>query len=232
MRIFKGYILEALLVSIAIMVLGACLKSGIDNFTDKDRQVTVKGLSEMKVKADKATWNICVSESSNEIKPLYATLNSSADKVVAFLEKNGIKKKDITVAPPTVTDNYETYYGGDNRPTFRYSMSTNVCVSTTDVDVIKAAVARKGDMISAEIMFNDWVNYDYTAFKTIKSKMMDEAIANAQKTAEQFATTSGSKLNKITTADQGQFIIDDSGDNEPTMKQLRVVTTITYSLKD
>ena len=66
----------------------------------------------------------------------------------------------------------------------------------------------------------------------MKPQMMQEAIKNAEATAQEFATNSNSKLNKITKADQGQFSIDDRDANTPYIKKVRVVTTITYSLKD
>ena len=66
----------------------------------------------------------------------------------------------------------------------------------------------------------------------MKPKMMEEAIANAEKTATQFATNSHSQINKIVSADQGQFSIEDRDSNTPWIKKVRVVTTITYSLKD
>jgi hypothetical protein len=60
--------------------------------------------------------------------------------------------------------------------------------------------------------------------------MMEEAIKNAQKTAEQFTKASNSKLGNIQTAGQGQFEINDRDQNTPYIKKLRVVTTITYAL--
>ena len=62
--------------------------------------------------------------------------------------------------------------------------------------------------------------------------MMHEDIENAEKTAQQFAENSHSKLNKIVSADQGQFSIDDRDSNTPYIKKVRVVTTVTYSLKN
>ena len=50
--------------------------------------------------------------------------------------------------------------------------------------------------------------------------------------ARLFAKNSESKLNKIVSADQGQFSIDNRDSNTPYVKKVRVVTTITYSLKD
>ena len=49
---------EAFLIAVAIVVMGICLKAGIDNFTNKDRRVTAKGLAEREVAADKVTWPI------------------------------------------------------------------------------------------------------------------------------------------------------------------------------
>ena len=70
------------------------------------------------------------------------------------------------------------------------------------------------------------------SFRDIKPKMMDEAIENAKKTADQFAQKCGSRLNKIESADQGVFSINDRDEHTPYIKSLRVVSTITYSLKD
>ena len=61
---------------------------------------------------------------------------------------------------------------------------------------------------------------------------MDEAIRNARITAEQFAATSESRLGKIVKADQGQFSIENRDSNTPYIKKLRVVTTVSYSLKN
>ena len=59
----------------------------------------------------------------------------------------------------------------------------------------------------------------------MKPGMMTEAIDNAQQTAEQFAKNSKSKINKIVSADQGQFSIENRDDNTPWIKRVRVVTT-------
>ena len=63
-------------------------------------------------------------------------------------------------------------------------------------------------------------------------KVLASAIANAEKTAAQFAKNSKSQLNKIVSADQGQFSIEDRDQSTPYIKKVRVVTTIVYSLKD
>ena len=62
--------------------------------------------------------------------------------------------------------------------------------------------------------------------------MIAEATKNARATAQRFADDSESKLGKIRTADQGQFSIDSRDSNTPWLKNVRVVTTVIYNLKD
>ena len=51
-------IIVAAIVAFGLLLLGLCLKGGIDNFTNKDRRVTVKGLAEKEVDADKVVWTL------------------------------------------------------------------------------------------------------------------------------------------------------------------------------
>ena len=40
-----GKVIQASILAVGLLLLGLCIKSGIDNFTNKDRRVTVKGLA-------------------------------------------------------------------------------------------------------------------------------------------------------------------------------------------
>ena len=53
-----GKFIPSLLIALSIVILGLCLKSGIDNFTFRDREVTVRGLAERQVMANEVTWPI------------------------------------------------------------------------------------------------------------------------------------------------------------------------------
>ena len=61
-----GRVKESIILAIGVMVMGWCVKAGIDNFTNKDRKVTVKGLAEREVPADKVTWSISTKETGND----------------------------------------------------------------------------------------------------------------------------------------------------------------------
>lgn len=235
-RIHEAAIIAAGIV-IGMLCLGITLKSGIDHFTEKDRKVTVKGLAEQEVAADKVTWPIQTKEIGNDLPSLYSKINKTTATIKQFLTKNGIKNEEISVNAPTVIDlNAERY--GDNNRGYRYNITSTITVSSREVDKVRQLIARQGELLQEGIAIVDGgydapaIRYEYVSFKEMKPKMMTEAIENAEQTAKQFAENSHSKINKIITADQGQFSIDNRDENTPYIKKVRVVTTVTYSLKN
>lgn len=232
----KEKIISAAIIAAGIVVLGLCMKSGMDNFTEKDRKVTVKGLAEQEVKADKVTWPIVSKELGDNLPELYNRIAAKQATIKRFLLQNGIKDKEISVNAPKVIDlNAEQYSSGNH--TYRYNVTLVITVTSGNVDLVRSIIARQGELLKqgVAVVSNDYdnqISYELVSFKQMKPKMMSEAIANAEKTAQQFAENSHSRLNKIVSADQGQFSIDDRDQNTPYIKKVRVVTTVTYSLKD
>ena len=234
----KDKIISAAIIAIGIVVLGLSIKAGMDNFTEKDRKVTVKGLAEKEVKADKVTWPIVSKELGNDLPDLYDRIAEKQNTIKHFLVANGIKPQEISVSAPKVIDMQANQYS-DNSKGYRYNVTLVVTVTSKQVDLVRQIMARQGELLKqgVAIVAGDYdgsgtVSYELSSFKSMKPKMMTEAIENAEATAGQFAKNSHSKLNKIVSADQGQFSIDDRDANTPYVKRVRVVTTVTYSLKD
>lgn len=224
---------ESAIISLGIIILGVCVKWGMDDFADKDRKVTVKGLSEREVEADKVTWPIQTKELGDDLPLLYSRINATTDKVRGFLRQNGIKDDEISVNAPVVRDlNAEVY--GSNQRNYRYNITSTITVTSRNVKLVRGIIARQGELLKQGVAVVDggYVEYEYVSFQSMKPTMMQEAIKNAEKTAEQFADNSGSRIDKILNADQGQFSIMDRDSNTPYIKKVRVVTTVTYSLKD
>ena len=229
-------IIAATLISLSIFSLGCFIKAGIDNFTNKDRKVNVKGLAEQEVEADLVTWPIVSKELGNDLPDLYNKIGSTQGKIKAFLIRQGIQESEVSVNAPQVIDLNAREYGEKNQP-YRYIVTSVITVTSKNVKQVRAIIARQGDLLKEGVAIVDGgyenpIKYEFVSFKEMKPKMMQEAIENAEKTAQQFAENSHSKLNKIVSADQGQFSIDDRDSNTPWIKKVRVVTTVTYSLKD
>lgn len=227
---------EAGILAVGLIVLGLCIKWGIDDFAEKDRCVTVKGLAEKEVEADKVTWPIQTKELGNDLTSLYSSINVTTGKIKTFLINNGIKDSEITVNAPTVIDMNANQYNQQIN-TYRYNITSTITVTSRNVKLVRSIIARQGELLKQGVAVVDGgyesrVEYEYVSFQQMKPEMMQEAIKNAQSTAEKFAENSNSSLNKIMTADQGQFSISDRDANTPYIKKVRVVTTVTYSLKD
>jgi len=232
----ENRVIAAALIAVGIMCMGWFIKAGIDNFANKDRKVNVKGLAEQEVEADKVTWPIVSKELGNDLPELYNKIGVTQGKIKAFLLRNGIKEAELTVNAPQVADLQAREYNDGNKP-YRYIVTSVITVTSQQVKQVREIIAKQGDLLKEGVAIVDGgydnpVKYEYVSFKEMKPKMMQEAIENAEKTAQQFAENSHSNLNKIVSADQGQFSIDNRDENTPWIKKVRVVTTVTYSLKD
>ena len=232
----QSRIIEACIVAAAVVIFGLLFKAGLDNFTNRDRKVTVKGLSEIEVPADQVTWSITTVETGNDLQQVYANSSAKIGKISKFLTDNGIASSDISVGTPIVTDNEADRWSADRIP-YRFKIKTVLSVNSSEVDKVRGLISRQGELLQQGIAiinneYSEPVSYSYVSFQEMKPRMMEEAIANARATAKQFAQNSGSRLGKILSADQGQFSINSKDENNPQIKKLRVVTTITYQLKN
>ena len=222
---------EAIILAIGMIVMGWSIKCGIDNFANKDRKVTVKGLAEREVPADKVTWSISTNETGNDLPMLYQRISQQAEKIKKFLVQNGLEESEITIGAPSV-DDLEANTWSENRKSYRYKIQTTVTVYTKKVEQVNRVIYKQGELLEQGLAIESgYPDYELASFQELKPEMMAEAIKAAQKTAEQFAEASNSDLGGILNAGQGQFEIDDRDQNTPYIKKIRVVTTVTYALR-
>ena len=52
----KNWRIEAIILAVGLSLAGVFVRNGLSEFSSRSRVVTVKGLAEMEVKADKVTW--------------------------------------------------------------------------------------------------------------------------------------------------------------------------------
>lgn len=226
----------ALVLAVSIVLLGWLLRSGVVHFKDSERVVTVKGLSEREVKANKVIWPLVYKEVGDNLLSLYNTIEQTNAKIVEFLKSNGIESSEISVKPSELTDLAADRYAAQTAR-YRYNVTTVITVSTDKVDIVRELMSRQVDLLKqgvavtgGDYQFN--TEYMYTELNEIKPDMIEEATKSAREAAEKFATDSRSRLGKIRSATQGQFTISDRDANTPYIKTVRVVTTVQYYLKD
>lgn len=227
-----GKFIPSLLIALSIVILGLCLKSGIDNFTFRDREVTVRGLAERQVMANEVTWPITFNIAGDDLTTIYDNVSRTDSIIVRFLTSSGITRDEISVAPPSTYNAAANQYGSSTFK-YKYSLESTVTVTTKKVDKVRELLGRQAELLKEGVAFsNSYINYRYTDLNAIKPAMIEEATKNARLAADKFAADSHSKVGKIKTASQGQFTIDDSDSSTPWLKNVRVVSTIVYYIED
>ncbi len=225
-------ILSSLILGLSVVVLGAFVYAGIVKVVNKDRQVVVRGLAEREVMADKVTWPLVFKITGNDLTEVYTQINSKNNTVVKFLTDNGIRFNEISVNTPAIYDRDAQSYRSD--AAFRYTMTQVVIVSSSNVTKVIELMQKQTDLIKQGITLSADYSYqtefEYTSLNDIKPEMIAQATSNAREAAAKFAEDSHSSVGRIKSATQGQFSISNRDAYTPWIKNVRVVTTVTYSL--
>lgn len=233
----KNLRLEAALIMVGLILLGFFIQQGLNTFAAKDRTVTVKGLAEMEVQADKVIWPLVYKNLGDNLNTLYDDIKQNNQTIVQFLKEQGIDEKEISVNAPEIIDMKAERYSGDRNSSYRYNVTSVITVNSNKTDLVRKLISEQGELLkrgvaitSGDYRYN--VVYEYTSLNKIKPQMIEEATRNAREAAEKFAKDSESRLGKIKQASQGQFSISDRDPNTPYIKNVRVVTTIDYLLEE
>ena len=228
---------KALLPSIAIVagltLLGYFISKGLTSIANQEQYVTVKGLAEREVLANKVVWPLPYKCVSNDMQKLYDEIEKNKKIILSFLKNGGITDNEIIISAPAVTDRLAQSYVPDNIK-FRYQAEAVITVISPQVEKVielmdkQIGLMKEGVIISNE--YNYQTQFEYTALNDIKPEMVEEATRNARAVAQKFAEDSDCELGNIRQATQGQFTIT-SDETTPQIKNIRVVTTVKYALK-
>ncbi|MDD5892309.1 MAG: SIMPL domain-containing protein [Bacteroidales bacterium] len=232
----KGKFFSGLAIMVGLIVLGFNIPKAVSDYRSFDRIVNVKGLCEREVKADKVIWPVTFKVVSDDIQSIYSQIDRNNQTIISFLVSGGLSENEISVAVPVISDKYANEYGNNDR-TYRYIASSVITVCTDKIDQVLELMSKQSELLKKGIVTggNTWENqvqFKYEGLNDIKPEMIEEATKNAREVADKFAKDSGSKLGKIKTASQGTFTIEDRDSNTPEIKKVRVVTSVTYYLKN
>ncbi len=226
----------AAFIALGLLFLGVFIRGGFQSISSNQRVVTVRGLCEKEVTANKVTWPIVSKEVGNDLNVIYQNIQKTNSAIVGFLKSNGITDSEISVNAPQVVDMQADRYNSTPAP-FRYNVTTVVVVTSAKVEAVNKLMTRQTELLKEGIAivagdYNYQTTYEYTDLNKVKPGMMAEATKNAREAAKKFAEDSDSRLGKIKTASQGQFSIENRDQYTPYIKRIRVVSTIDYFLKD
>ncbi|MDP3437791.1 MAG: SIMPL domain-containing protein [Bacteroidales bacterium] len=235
-NIYEKSLFPGLFIMIGLIALGIFMKSAVTSLKSYDRVVSVKGLAEVEVPANRVIWPVVYKEIGNDLPALYKAISEKNKIITEYLIGKGLLESEITVSAPSIIDMSAERY--QSQPSsYRYNITSILTVTSDKVDLVMKIISSQSELLQKGIalLAGDYqyqTQFMYTLLNDIKPSMIEEATKSARASAEKFATDSNSKLGKIKSANQGQFTITDRDANTPQIKIVRVVSTVDYMLRD
>ncbi len=223
------------ILSIGIVISSIVVGSVLYKTISPCRYVTVKGLSERKVDADRAVLKIGFVVAQNDLSRLHSEVKRQGKEIAGLLQRAGFSKEEFSIGMPTIQDRREdSYYGRDGRnpDQSRFKANAEITVDSAKVNEVKRVAQQWDKLLERGIVLDRGYNalrFFFTKLNEIKPEMIQEATLKAREVADQFARDSNSKVGEIRHANQGAFSINDS--MVPDVKTVRVVTTVEYFLR-
>ncbi|MEJ2514990.1 MAG: SIMPL domain-containing protein [Gammaproteobacteria bacterium] len=223
-------------VAAGLAAAGWQLASALLAIQAAQRVVTVKGLAQRDVPADEGVWPIAFTARADDLKSLQTMVDTSFERILAFLGEHGLSGGRASRSVPRITDLEAQPAARGSPPDHRFLAEATLVLRTGDIAGMKAAMENAGALVSQGVVlvpgYQVRPQYLFSGLESIKPDMIAEATRDARRAATRFAADSGSLVGQIRTARQGYFSVQDLDPFTPERKRIRVVTTVEYFLVD
>ena len=119
---------------LGMIILGVSLNATVGKLKSYDRCVTVKGLCEKEVMADKVIWPIVYKQGGNDLGALYNVVQDMNNTIIEFLHQAGVTDDEITVNSPSILDTRTNVYS--DRKDYIYIVTAGVTVCSEKVELV------------------------------------------------------------------------------------------------
>ena len=237
------------------LIISAALISNAMNKANKDEnRITVKGVAERRIKADKALINIVISDKNENLDELKKSI-SEKEKLVTDLIKNlKIDSNDYSIGNLRIQPNYIESSSNVKQQTTAistpimqnakisdYEGVETISIVTKNIDKVEEFFQKLLELKlqSNNIQVNE-PEFFITNIERYKKDMVVDASRNAEIRAIEMLKVNNNEIGGLKNISQGQFeILEDTEDvrkineNEANQiyKKMRVVVTATYLIK-
>ena len=172
----KNYILGISII-LAAFVLGLMLVCTVRTLKSFDDTVTVRGLCEREVPADRVVLRISYQAQDNSLIDLRSTVENNDRIIVDLVKRAGISDDEIKYTTASFNDRYGDYYVSNNLK-FRYNASQTISVFSSNMDAVrKLQNTIDGELLKHDIITSTYASYEYNGLNDIKPSMIAESLA-------------------------------------------------------
>jgi hypothetical protein len=239
--------IRTVIFSVALILAAAILGYQVKQVGGGRESISVKGLAEKPIKADRAEWTIRLQVKGATISEALTKLRREKPVLDQFLATAGFDKAALTESNEATEPNFEEVEGrnGSMRSVQDGHVARqSITINTTDITKIIAA-AKSVVQFEAD---GHPVSYGAPQFlvsnlEDVKMSLIGAAMRNSHTRAEEFAKNGDVKVGSMRSASQGAFYILPAGANADVSdwggtydkttvdKIARVVVTVDYGIR-
>ncbi len=235
-------LLLAIGMASAAFILGVQAKRAVAG----NQSISVKGLAEKPIKADRAEWVVGVGAIASTEAEALKQLAVERKVLDAFLVKQGLDDSMWKIGIETLEPNYEEQFINDKPRQVQKGFAAKQTIRVVSKDLAKITEANKAFLqlragnasVAAQAP-----NYLVGDLEAIKMSLISDATKNARARASEFVKQDNGKVGSMKSANQGAFYILPVGGDVPedsyggtydktTIEKIaRVVVTVIYNIE-
>src|SRR5690349_4797667 len=237
---------RTLIFSVALVIAAAILGYQVKQVGGGRESISVKGLAEKPIKADRAEWSVVLQVKGATIAEALGKLRKERPALDEFLAKAGFDAASLSESNESTEPNYEQVEGRNgNMRSVQDGHVARQSVTINTADIAKIIAAAKG-IVQFEADGHP-VNFGAPQFlvsnlEEVKMSLIAAAMQNSKVRAGEFARSGDVKVGRMRSASQGAFyMLPASGDQDVSDwggsydkstvdKIARVVVTVDYAI--
>ncbi|HLA72269.1 MAG TPA: SIMPL domain-containing protein [Steroidobacteraceae bacterium] len=238
--------IRTVIFSIALIIAAAVLGFQVKQVGGGRETISVKGLAEKPIKADRAEWTVGLQVKGASNADALGKLRKEKPALDRFLASAGFNPAALTESNEAVEANYEQVEGSNgNMRSVQQGNVARLSVTVNTTEIGKIIAATKG-IVQFEADGHP-VTYGQAQFlvsnlEDVKMSLIGAAMRNSHTRAEEFAKNGDVKVGSMRSASQGAFYILPAGadsdvsdwggtcDKTTVDKIARVVVTVDYGI--
>ena len=251
------FILIPTILSFGLIISSALISNAMDKANKDENRITVKGVAERRIKADKALINIVISKKSENLDELKKDISEREKLTIDLIRKLKINENEYSIGNLRIQPNYtesssNVKKSSENSATSTETPATNNKISDYDgvevISIVTKNIDKAGEFYEklAELKLqssNIEINmpeYYITNLEKYKRDLIVDASRNAEIRAIEMLKVNNNEIGGLKNMNQGQFeVLADTEDvkkinedeSNQIYKKLRLVVTATYLIK-
>ena len=235
------FIITATILSFGLIISAALISNAIYNSDRSQSRITVKGVAEKRVKADKAIINIIFSTSNTKLEDAQDNVSKKEKAVLDILRSLELKENEYQVNNVKIQPNFSERQQERETKILSYDVMQSIAVIPKNIEKSDEIYEKLQEL---KLTFNNMnivkPEYYITSIEKYKKDLLVSATENAEMRAIEMLKVNKNEIGRLENMTQGQFeVLPDKEDTKHVnddelnqmYKKLRSVVTVTYLIK-